>query len=64
MATIADDTDGTLDGNRVQSGQILALVAGVEIAVWHGSFGLVAMMPLWAAVLGAAAYRWVMRLRG
>lgn len=64
MATIADDTGRTLDGNRVQSGQILALVAGVEIAIWRGSLGLVAMMPLWSAVLGAAAYRWAMRLRG
>lgn len=64
MATIADDTGESLNGHRVQSGQILALVAGVEIAVWHGSLGLVAMMPLWSAVLGAATYRWIMRLRG
>jgi hypothetical protein len=64
MTTIADDTGESLNGNRVQSGQILALVAGVEIAIWRGSLGLVAMMPLWAAVLGAASYRWAMRLRG
>lgn len=64
MATIADDTGEALDGNRVQSGQILALVAGSEVALWHGTAGLVALMPLWAAVLGAAVYRWVLRFRG
>jgi hypothetical protein len=64
MATIADDTGEALNGSRVQSGQILALSAGLEIALWQGTAGLVAMMPLWAAVLGAASYRWVIRLRG
>jgi hypothetical protein len=63
MATIADDTGEALSGNRVQSGQILALAAGLEVGLWHGTAGLVAMMPLWAAVLGAASYRWVIRLR-
>lgn len=63
MATIADDTGEALNGNRVQSGQILALSAGLEIALWQGTAGLVAVMPLWAAVLGAASYRWVIRLR-
>jgi hypothetical protein len=64
MATIADDTGEALNGSRVQSGQILALGAGLEIALCHGTAGLVAMMPLWAAVLGAASYRWVIRFLG
>jgi hypothetical protein len=64
MATIADDTGEALNGNRVQSGQILALATGLEVALWQGTAGLAAMMPVWAAVLGAASYRWVIRLRG
>lgn len=64
MATIADNTGAPLDGNRIQSGQILALIAGTEVALWQGIPGLAAMMPLWSAVLGAATYRLVIRLRG
>lgn len=52
-----DDRTGTpLHPWRVQSAQILSVVAGLLTAWWGGWMGVVELWPLWAAMLGAALY--------
>jgi hypothetical protein len=54
------DTDGQrLNARRVQAAQLVALVTALAWAWWQGSAGVVALLPLWAAMLGAALYRGV-----
>jgi hypothetical protein len=58
LDSVGDETGEPLEPLRVQAGQGLALLAGVEAAFWGGEAGLVSLGPLWAAVLGASLY-WV-----
>jgi len=58
LDSVGDATGEPLEPLRVQAGQGLALLAGVEVAFWGGEAGLVSLGPLWAAVLGASLY-WV-----
>jgi hypothetical protein len=51
-----DESGEGLKPMRVQASQVLALMAGIEIALWNGAPGLRSMMPLWATVIGAAIY--------
>ena len=53
---VGDETGQRLSGVRVQAGQGIALLAGIQAALWSGEAGLVAMLPLWAAVVGASIY--------
>lgn len=55
--TRTDVTDEPLSATRVRAGQLLALAAGLGSAVLEGFSGLTALMPLWAAMLAAGAYR-------
>jgi len=56
VESVGDETGEVLRPVRVQMGQGLALLAGVEVAFWGGELGLVSMLPLWAAALGGAIY--------
>lgn len=52
-----DDTDEPLSPRRVRAAQILALLTGLAITLWHGDAGLIALLPLWAAMAGSGGYR-------
>jgi hypothetical protein len=51
-----DESGEGLKPMRVQAGQVLALMAGVEVALWSDTLGFKSIMPLWATVFGAAVY--------
>lgn len=42
---------------RVQAGMIVVLLGGVLTALWGGDRAILAMLPLWAALLGVFIYR-------
>lgn len=52
-----DATGEPLDARRVRAAQGLALLTGLLLAGWEGTSGVVAVLPLWAAGVGAALYR-------
>ncbi len=56
IESVGDETGDLLHPLRVQLAQLMVLLTGVETAFWSGTSGLWALMPLWAAVLGAAFY--------
>ena len=58
LDSVGDATGEPLEPLRVQAGQGVALLAGVEVAFWGGEAGLASLGPLWAAALGASLY-WV-----
>jgi hypothetical protein len=58
VRSVDDETGEPLTPLRVQAAQVLAVLAGVQAAVWDGMAGLASMSSLWAAVLGAGMY-WV-----
>jgi uncharacterized membrane protein YjjP (DUF1212 family) len=57
VEAVGDATGTVLNPRRVQAAQILALVAALLFAWWDGTSGLVAMLPLWAAMVGVGLYR-------
>lgn len=63
VESVGDATNVPLQPRRVQAAQALALLGGLGIVLWHGTAGLTAWLPFWAAVLGAALYRVFMILR-
>jgi hypothetical protein len=55
----------TLDNRRMQAAMGLMLFAGVLFELWAGTPGLMAMLPLWAAIIGASVWRlWEMATQG
>jgi hypothetical protein len=52
-----DATGMPLNPRRVQAAQALALLIALLYAWWGGASGVVALTPLWAALLGVALYR-------
>jgi hypothetical protein len=56
VESVGDQTREPLEPIRVQGAQVVALLTGIEVAVLGGLAGLGALMPLWAAVLGAWIY--------
>ncbi len=59
LRTISDQTSEPLNPRRVQAAQVIALLTGIQIALWDGDPGVVSLMPLWAAMLGLSLYRLV-----
>jgi hypothetical protein len=57
ISAVGDKTAEVLDPKRVQSAQGIVLSSAVLIAVWNGWPGMSALMPLWAAIVGTALYR-------
>ena len=57
VRAVADQTAELLDPMRVQSAQVVALATAILISLLHGSLGIVAIMPLWAAIVGTLLYR-------
>lgn len=46
-----------VDIKRVRAAMALGLVAVIILALWRGDAGVLAMSPLWAAMLGISIYR-------
>jgi hypothetical protein len=57
VRSVGDVTNDPLDHRRVQAAQVLALLAGLLFAWPPGQSGVVALLPLWAAMSGAGIYR-------
>jgi hypothetical protein len=54
---VGDVTGEPLNPRRVQAAQILALLTALLFAWWAGASGMVALLPLWAAMTGVGLYR-------
>jgi hypothetical protein len=55
--SVGDATGKPLNPRRVQAAQILALLTALLFAWWAGASGMVALLPLWAAMTGVGLYR-------
>jgi hypothetical protein len=56
LTTLSDDTNERLATTRVRAAQLLVMTAGVAAVCWIGAAGLIALWPIWSAVIGASAY--------
>jgi hypothetical protein len=54
---VGDATGKPLNPRRVQAAQVLALLTALLFAWWAGASGIVALLPLWAAMTGVGLYR-------
>ncbi|MGD2206109.1 MAG: hypothetical protein PVH17_04955, partial [Anaerolineae bacterium] len=57
LDSVGDETGEPLDPQRVRAAQVLALLTTLLAAWWDGAAGVVALLPVWAAMLGTALYR-------
>jgi hypothetical protein len=57
IQTLGDATGKPLKPRRVQAAQVLALLTALLAAWWGGASGVVALLPLWAAMVGVGLYR-------
>ena len=57
LKSLGDETGQPLRPARVLAGQGLALLIGMGLALLKGADGLLSMLTLWCAVIGAAACR-------
>lgn len=57
IQSLADDSAEPLSPRRVRAGQLLALLTAVGLIFGHGSAGLIALLPLWAAMASTGIYR-------
>jgi len=62
ITSTGDLTGKPLNPNRVQAGQMLTLLAGINAVLWNGISGIKLTTPLWAAGVGAVLYRLVISL--
>ena len=58
VESVGDETGQRLAPARVRAAQILALLAGAEVAFMEGPGALATLGPLWASVLGAS-FTWL-----
>lgn len=56
VKSLCDETGEPVRLARVRAAQVLALVVALLLVSWRGEDGLVALLPLWAAMLGVAVY--------
>jgi len=63
VTTKTDIKAKPLDIKRIRATMALALVAVIIIALWRGDNGVLAMSPLWAAMLGISIYRLPITIR-
>ncbi len=57
LQAVGDATGKPLNPRRVQAAQVLALLVALLFAWWAGASGVVALLPLWAAMIGVGLYR-------
>jgi len=60
LKAVGDQTGKRLEPHRVQAAQLIALIIGVKTAFLGGIPALGALIPVWAAVLGASVH-WLCR---
>jgi hypothetical protein len=64
VQAVGDATGKVLNPVRVQTGQTIALSAGLFFASWRGETGFMLLVALWTALLGIAAHYLILnRLR-
>jgi hypothetical protein len=56
LESVGDRSQQPLEATRVQAAQMLALLTGVETLIVGGTAAIGALLPLWAAVLGASIF--------
>ncbi len=56
LQAVADATGRPLNPRRVQAAQVLALLTALLSAWWAGASGVVALLPLWSAMIGVGLY--------
>lgn len=56
LRSVGDVTGEPLDPGRVRATQGLVLISALQVAWWAGTAGVVALLSLWAAILGTALY--------
>jgi hypothetical protein len=54
---VGDAKGKPLNPRRVRAAQVLALLTALLFAWWAGASGMVALLPLWAAMTGVGFYR-------
>ena len=57
VEAVGDATGKVLNPRRVQAAQLLALLTVLLFAWWDGASGVMAVLPLWAAMVGVSLYR-------
>jgi MFS family permease len=57
VEAVGDATGKALEPRRVQAAQFLALLTALLFAWWDGASGVMAVLPLWAAMVGVSLYR-------
>jgi hypothetical protein len=57
LQAVGDATGKPLNPRRVQAAQVLALLTALLFAWWAGASGVMALLPLWAAMIGVGLYR-------
>jgi hypothetical protein len=57
LQSVGDWTGRPLSHQRVQAAQLLALAAALAVLLWDYTFGLMAVSPLWAAIVGVIVRR-------
>ena len=57
VSTKTDIKSMPVDIKRVRAAMALGLIAVIILALWRGDAGVLAMSPLWAAMLGISIYR-------
>lgn len=57
LQAVGDVTGSPLHPRRVQAAQVLALLTALLFAWWAGASGMLALLPLWAAMAGLGLYR-------
>jgi hypothetical protein len=57
VKAVGDATLEPLIPRRVQTAQVLALLIALLLAWWDGASGVVALLPLWAVMIGVGLYR-------
>jgi len=57
LDSVGDETGEPLNPRRIQAAQILGLVTCLQIALWSGGPGVLALTHFWGAVIGIALFR-------
>jgi hypothetical protein len=57
VQAVGDATGKPLNPRRVQAAQSLGLLTALLYAWWAGVSGVLALLPLWAAMVGVGLYR-------
>jgi hypothetical protein len=57
VESTCDQTGEDMLARRIQAGQLLGLLIGLELALWSGWSGITAVSPLWGAAAGSLVVR-------